>query len=270
MELLVIALLEKKEPADWTKYRSTYASLMRMYPIVVIRKKVKGRVVSKIVAYLKRHEDIWEEMFSLLGWSITNKCEVPLDIVKKIYKKLLELTNEVNKLRNEMKLPEWVGKELTPLMGFGDLDHNRATRFFNEIERRFSEYRVAVEALRRKIKRETSFVRRLRTSLAVALAIRGTHEPALRRKLRERLRALLRKGIIPIDYSLNFIITVKKEMKSKGVSKLWLSHEYYDPLEVLKELEERPAVVFLYPGIFSIDYEERSVGWGLKISEKSL
>jgi len=268
MELLVIALLEKKEPADWTKYRSTYASLMRMYPIVVIRKKVKGRVVSKIVAYLKRHEDIWEEMFSLLGWSITNKCEVPLDIMKKIYEKLLELTNEVNKLRNEMILPEWVSKELTPLIGFGNLDLNRAMRFFSEIERKFSEYRIAAETLKKKekVERETSFIRRLRTSLTVALVIRGTSTSALRGKLRERLRALLRKGIIPIDYSLNFIITVKKEIKSKGVSKLWLSHEYYDPLEVLKELEARPAVIFLDPGTFDIDYEERDIGWGLKVS----
>jgi len=273
VEVIVIVRLERSGYSEWFKFRSVYASLMRRYPLVTVTKKVKGRVVEKWVAFLKRYEDIWESMFRLMGWKIAERHEVSEEDFRNFFTRLRELEEVIKKLRDEVTgkiFPKELMHELRPLVGLGGLTADKALNFLSKIKERFTEYLSIPKIIKGEKRPRNRFLMRVKTAELAALAVRGTNRDYLKEVLGRNLDALLSRGVIPLDYSLNYVIVAKKEYTERGKRKVLLSALDEDPTEVLKGLEARPGIVLLTSDkIGGLDFEERSKGWGLKIIETS-
>ncbi len=267
MEYLVFALLERVRPGDWARYRGLFQTLRFRYPIVVINKKYRGRVKGKIVAFLKRHEDVWLKAYELLGWKVVERYEMGLDEFRSKYEGLKKFLETIKGFDN---LPNWLSESLKPMIALGDLPLDKAFAFLDSIEKTFKEYMEAPKALVDAKAAKTRFQRLLRTSTIAALAIRGTDKKALKKEITRILGIMLSRGIVPVDYSYNYIIVAKKRLTVRGHRKNWLSTLEYDPIDVLKGLEARPAIVFLpQEKIKELVFEERDLGWGLSVFERA-
>jgi len=217
---------------------------------------------------LKRHEDLWIQALSLLGWKMIERYEVPLDKFKRIYEKLKEIVDLIDDLKKEYTFPSWLSEELKPVIGLGMLTLDKIMNFIENINRRFEEYMLAPKAMVDPKEAKTGFLTRLRRSVVTALAIRGTDKEKLREVIRSNLYIILSRGVMPIDYSYNYIIIAKKSYRYRGSERIWLSYLGYDPIEVLRGLEERPAIVMLEPEKIELIFEKRDIGWGLSVVEK--
>jgi len=252
-EVIVFALLERESPGDWARYRSLFQALSYWYPLVVVNRKSRGRVRGKIVVFLKRHEAVWESMFKLLGWRITNTIEVTVA-------KLRKVLDELRRLQElDLEGVEWLTKYVKPKILLGDLPVDELLEFLSFAEKRYAEYTVAPRALSDPKVAKTSFLRNLRSSKLLALVITvGTRSSYI--AVKEFLYELLRMGVVPIDYSYSSIIVAKRVVRWRGVEKFWGS--VVDPEEVLRRLEARPYYVVVE--CRGVDFEKRDVGWGLR------
>lgn len=270
MEYLVFALLERVRPGNWEKYRGLFQALRFRYPIVVVNRKHRGRAKRKIVVFLKRHEDLWLKMYEILGWKLVERCEMGLSEFKAMYegfKRLLEAMREFDSLFSS--LPNWLCESLRPVVALGELSVDKALAFLDSIEKTFREYMETPKALINAKNAKTRFQRLIRTSTIAALAIRGTDRRALRREVASIIEAILSKGVVPVDYSYNYIIVARKRLVVRGRRRNWLSALGYDPIDVLRGLEARPARVLLSHEKIEIVFEERDIGWGLSVIEKT-
>jgi len=206
-------------------YGRLFNMLRSRYPVCVVESSPEG----KTVALLERHKDIWVTFYRLAGWK-------PVDE----YKMCVEEFTEA-----------YPGKHL----------------FHTTVQATLHEYTRVPEVLGGTVGAvwETRFHKLLRTSEILALALRGTWREALLREVGGVLQSLLFRGVVPVDYSYNYVIVARRRLGNRW----WLSAFNYDPFTVLKRLEARPARVLLtHERIEKIVFEERDVGWGLTVVER--
>lgn len=189
---------------------------------------VGGGDVSKRVVFLKRHWDLWATVFRVFGWKVVE----------------------------------------TRSMGLGEFEEMFGDRWYwfpGLVKATAEEYRGVPKALSDPSCRVTRFHKLLASADLFALAIRGSWEEALRRELGKVLEWMVWRGVVPVDYSLSHVIVARRLYRGGW----WLSTLGYDPLRVLRELEARPAkVVLSRERIDRLEFEERNVGWGLKVVER--
>lgn len=181
----------------------------------------------KRVVFLKRHRGLWMSFYELTGWKSMDEYEVDM-------------------------------KDF--------MESHPDSLFPVRVEVAMKEYATVPAILRgEKVYYETRFHELLKSSEIMALAVRGTCREVLLREVTRILKSLLYKGVVPVDYSYNYIIVVRKKLNGKW----WLSAFGYDPINVLKWLESRPAIVLLtQEKIERIVFENRDIGWGLNVIEK--
>jgi len=225
---------------------------------VVVNRKSRGRVNVKIVAFLKRHEAIWINMYRLLGWRIVERFEMSMDELKKICDELRKLQEA---LKSFEKVPEWFARHIKPRLFLGGLAIDDLFEFMEHAEKRFTEYIEASKALADSKLARTSFHKHLRASRLLALVITVGDRSGQYSKIKEFLYEVLRIGVAPVDYSYNSVIVAKKIYRKRGVERFWGS--IADPEEVMRRLEARPYYVVVE--CKGVDFEKRNVGWGLKI-----
>jgi len=257
-EVIVFALLERESPGDWARYRGFFQMLRYRYPIVVMNRKSRGRVRRKVVAFLKRHEAVWENMYRLLGWKIAEKFERSMDELRRACDELRKFQEA---LKSFEKVPEWLAEHVKPRVFLGDLPLDELLGFFELVERRFAEYIEALKALADSKVARTSFHKHLRASRLLALVITVGDRSGQYSKIKEFLYEVLRMGVAPIDYSYNSVIVARRVYRKRGVERFWGS--VVDPEEVMRRLEARPYYVVVE--CRGVDFEKRDVGWGLKI-----
>jgi len=267
-ETIVFVALERESPGDWARYRGLFQSLRHRYPVMVLNKKSKGRVKEKIVAFLKRHEAVWMNMYRLLGWKVAEINELGQKIAKRYempIEELRKLCEELKKLQEALKsfekIPEWLAEHVKPRLFLGDLALDKLLGFFELVEKKFVEYAETPKAFVDRKAARTSFHNHLRASRLLALVITAGSRDGQYNEIRKLLYEVLRMGVVPLDYSYDSIIVAKRVYRRRGVEKFWGSTTL-DPEYVLKRLEARPyyAVVECK----GIDFEKRDVGWGLR------
>lgn len=242
-EFAVIAELQRRGVGWPDKYRRLFATVMRLYPACIHSVKVKGRVARKVAIYLARHEDVWEKVFDLVGWTIIKQNVVSLWLLNRLlYGKLVEGLNWGTLVA------------FTPSLRFGS--------FVKRVEQMRREYMAIASG--------TSggpFARRVGRSAIYAYAVRGKSREELRKRIRRALGELLSAGIVPIDYSYNYVIVAIKKVR-RGCEEYWLSVFGYNPVEVLRGLYAPPVEIILTPErIRGLKFEERGIGWGLTAVE---
>lgn len=257
-ETVVIALLERVGPGNWARYRGLFMTLRARFPIVVVNKKAKGRVNRKIVAYLKRHEAVWENMYMLLGWRIVERYEVGMEKLKRWCDELRKLLEALKELEG---LPQWLREFVKPTISLGGLSLDEVASFMETVEKRFAEYMATPEILSGIRPVTTRFHKLLRSSKISALVIRFGDRNEMYKRIRQRLYELLERGVAPIDYSYNAIVIAKKIVRYRGIERVWNSSMNLDPEDVIKGFETRYEIVVRGVGL---EFEKRDVGWGLK------
>lgn len=273
---MVFALLSRGGAGDWRRYGRLFNMLRALYPLVMARMyKRRGRVGRKVAVFLKRHEDLWLSFFDLAGWRAVETNEIDLEVFEGLYRDIEGIKEEIGGVMDRLKdLPQWVREAVAPRVGLGLLEIDDVRRFIERVRGMFDMYRGIPKAVARGAVARTKFQRDLRSALRghrdssiAALAIRGSHKPTLKNEVRRHLQILLSRGIAPADYSYNYIIVVRRKTEKGG---FWLSTMDNDPEDVLRSLEARPAIVFITrEKIESLGFEERDIGWGLTIAEKT-
>jgi len=260
-EVVVFVVLERVSPAD-RRYRGVTQALRHVYPLLVLGKP-GGRTGERAVAFLKRHEAVWANMFRLLGWRATaNRYEMPLEELRRLYGELRGLQGA---LRGLGRAPGWLAQHIKPGVSLGGLPLDSLLGFVEQVERRFAEYREAPAALRSAGAARTSFLKHLRNSELLAITVVVGDRDGQYRKVNELLYELLRRGIVPIDYSHNEVIVAKPARTARGARKPRWSVLGFDPGLVLRGLQTRYCVVEAGAGV---EFEERDVGWGLRLTAR--
>jgi len=261
-EVLVFTMSRRARKGLWYTYGKVFRALMHGFPAIIVTRKSHGRVGGKLVAFLKRHEHIWANMISLLGWEVVERFEVPLlrfnDIIESVR---LEVSKHFE------TLPPWFAEYFKPTVSFGPLSYSDVVRFIENVKRKFKEYMEAPLAVKGRIEGETEFHRFLRTSTTATLIIRGTYKEGMLRYINDYLYELLSDGVVPVDYSYDSIIVAKKVYRHRGSERIWRSTLNLDPIEVLRGFE---SVYFAYVfDVKELEFEKRDVGWGLDAKEVS-
>jgi len=261
-EVLVFTLSRRARKGLWYTYGKVFLSLMRGFPALVVTQKSHGRVSGKVVAFLRRHEHIWANMLTLLGWEVTERFEMPL---LKFYDMLESVRLEVS--RHFETLPQWFAEYFRPAVSFGSLSYNDITRFLEAVKRKFKEYMEAPLAVKGRIEGETELHKFLRTSDLAVLILRGTYKEGMLKYINSYLYELLSDGVIPIDYSHKTIIVARKTYRDKRSERFWRSVLNMDPIRVLRGLEST-----YLQNVFKVEeleFEKRDVGWGLNVKSAS-
>ena len=254
-EVLVFVKLRKISRHGWAVHgKKIFQPLRESFPILVVG--------GGVVAFLKRHEHIWANMFRLVGREVVGRYEASLQKFSE-YIGVAESVREAIKASIQaMNLPPWLAEAFEPSVSFGVLPYGKALKFLETIRRRFKEYMEAPLALKGPREGESGFHKFLRTSDLAVLVIRGTYKEGMLKYVSEYLYGLLDDGVIPIDYSYDSIIVARKVYADGGLKRFWRSTRNLDPIEVLRGFEQ---TYFSYVfDVKELEFERRDVGWGLK------
>lgn len=223
---------------DVSAKRRLFATASKLYPICVHAHKVRGRVAKKLAMYLMRHEDLWMSIFELMGWEARHVSSTSLGTLRVLVDAYRKLVGFASAPSIEAFVPRY-----------------QLEAFVERADRLEREYRAAAEG------GGGPLARRVRRSAIYALVVRGTNREYLRREVRAAIRALLRHGVVPLDYGLGYVIVAVKPLK-RG---FWLSAFGENPVEILRGLYAPPGI--LVAEVRELRFEERGIGWGLAVVE---
>jgi len=258
-EVLVFVQLRRVSRSGWAvRGKRVFQPLREIFPILV-----PGRGV---VAFLRRHEHLWINVFKLLGREVTERYEMGLQELREYVEETVETVRETirSTARNTAlaDLPQWLIEELVTIR-FGRLPHTSILEFIENVEEKFREYMEAPLVLRGLKRAETRFQKLLSTSQIMALKVRRCRFEELM-DVKLHLYQLLEKGVIPVDFSKDSIIVAKKIQRHKGSERFWLSTLNLDPAGVLRGLESECVTV---EDARELEFESRDVGWGLRVAQ---
>jgi hypothetical protein len=240
----------------WAKYRALLPPLAYSFPIAVS----ENTTGEKFALFLKRHEHVWSRMFELLDWEIVERHEVSMSVLEEALGRLREAVEAFGRIELPQSIPQPLAK-VKPTVALGPFRYGSLLRFVEAVRKRFWEYAIAPQALKKPVEGETRFHKFLRTSEMAVLKIVGTYRPELMKRISEHLYELLWRGVIPIDYSYDSIIVARRVYKNRYYLRIWRSAFGYDPIEVLKGFESRYEPVL---PVKELVFEERDIGWGLR------